>query len=81
MRTALLEMPVVEEQPVIELPASAPMAPNTRAAYGFTEQELAAMSRDDAMASGMISVILGIAFSVLVCLAVGVGIWTSMMVE
>ena len=81
MSTAFLEMPAVQEQPVVELPIPPAIAPSARAEYGFTEEQLAAMTRDDAMAGGMISIILGIAFSVLVCLALGVGIWTSMVME
>ena len=42
----------------------------------FTEEEAAALRGDDAMAGGMISVILSIAFCVLMSLVIGVTYWT-----
>ena len=80
MSTAFLEMPRIE-QPLVEARTNPVVAPEVVALPGLNEADLAAMRRDDAMASGMIAIILGIAFSVLVCLAVGVGLWTSMVVE
>jgi len=43
----------------------------------FTEGELESLRRDDAMTGGMISVILGCAFLVLLGLVIGVCIWTT----
>jgi hypothetical protein len=43
---------------------------------GFGPREVRALQGDDAMATGMIGVILGIAFSVLLALTIGVTLWT-----
>jgi hypothetical protein len=43
---------------------------------GLRTAEVEAFHRDDAMASGMIAVILGCAFLVLLTLTIGVTIWT-----
>lgn len=56
-----------------------PVAPQPLPAAGpdlFTEEDQAAFQRDDAMAGGMISVILSIAFCVLMSLVIGVTYWT-----
>lgn len=42
----------------------------------FAEDDEAAFQSDDAMAGGMISIILSLAFCVLVALVVGVSYWT-----
>ena len=42
----------------------------------FSDEERESFHRDDAMAAGMVSVILTLAFLVLVALAIGVTAWT-----
>ena len=44
----------------------------------FTPDEIRSFQNDDAMATGMIGVILGLAFVLLLTLAVGVSVWTLM---
>lgn len=51
-------------------------APAVLAPVPFIEDDEAAFRSDDAMAGGMISVILSIAFCVLVALVAGVSYWT-----
>lgn len=43
---------------------------------GFTSGESRSFQNDDAMATGMIGIILGLAFAVLFSLVAGVSIWT-----
>lgn len=62
---ATASTPLVEPKP---LPEAEPEL--------FTEEEAAAFRGDDAMAGGMISVILSIAFCVLMSLVAGVTYWT-----
>jgi len=79
MSPSLLEMPEIESE-IVVTEARAIFAPEPIESDvsnpGFTDDEIAALHQDDAMASGMIAVILTIAFSVLLALTVGVTIWT-----
>lgn len=50
----------------------------TLPAVGFTADEVRSLHNDDAMAAGMISIILGLAFLFLLTLVAGVSIWTLM---
>lgn len=58
------------------LPAIAPQPHPEAGPDLFTEEDQEAFQRDDAMAGGMISVILSIAFCVLMSLVIGVTYWT-----
>lgn len=76
MNTAILEFPRLN-QPVIvvehiepEVAAGNPFTDN------FTESEIESLKNNDAMAAGMIAVILGIAFTSLLCLAITASVWT-----
>lgn len=62
--------PVSRDEPVPPIAAS-PVA-------SFTPDEIRSFQNDDAMASSMIGVILGLAFLVLLSLVVGVSVWTQL---
>jgi len=82
MSSTVLEMPPVQVSPVAairvvpERPEPVVVADNIT--NNFTEGEVDSLHRDDAMAAGMIAVILGIAFTVLLGLVISVTLWTAM---
>lgn len=86
MSTAQLERPTSgvsrDHSFLSPVHVEADIAPPDRAAPAvltpgpFAEDDEAAFRSDDAMAGGMISVILAIAFCVLVALVAGVSYWT-----
>lgn len=82
MSTSVLEMPVAQlEQLVVETRNQTNIAPHSEAHVPFTDDEIEALHRDDAMTAGMISIILGIAFTVLLGLVISVNIWMAMAVD
>jgi hypothetical protein len=88
MSTSVLEMPsvlryTVQEPPVQEhaVPEAGGLSgvvPRSNAVVRFTAEEIDSFHRDDAMTMGMIAVILGLAFTVLLGLVIGVNVWTAM---
>lgn len=76
MNTATLELPrlnqasIVEQHLEKEADASNPFTDN------FTDGEIESLKNNDAMAAGMIAVILGIAFTALLSLAITASVWT-----
>lgn len=83
MSTSVLEMPSVQQSPVVaaRVASDKVVSDNVVPAAttdNFTDDEVDSLHRDDAMAAGMIAVILGIAFTVLLCLVTSVTIWTSL---
>lgn len=63
--------PIYATGPAGEGTAVVPVSQNE-----FKPREVRSFQTDDAMATGMIGVILGIAFSVLLALTIGVTLWT-----
>jgi hypothetical protein len=78
MSTSVLEMHPAQEYPVVEARGMSDVVPHPDAGDNFTEAEVDSLHRDDAMAAGMIAVILGIAFLVLLGLVISVTVWTLM---
>lgn len=78
MSASVLEMPTLPKRSSIENRPLQAVAPQPTPGAEFTEEEINAFHRDDAMTAGMIAVILGIAFSVLLFLVVGVTTWMLM---
>lgn len=82
MSTSVLEMPIAEQQrAIVETQNLTNIAPLSEAHVPFTDDEIEALHRDDAMTAGMISIILGIAFTVLLGLVISVNIWMAMAVD
>lgn len=81
MSTTVLERPAAETQPEFEQLDQAEFATPISAHEHFSEDEIEALHRDDAMTAGMITIILGLAFTVLLGLVIGVNIWMAMSVE
>lgn len=86
MSTSVLEMPSVQQSPAVAVRVASgsvtPLATTDNflenVADQFTDNEVDSLHRDDAMAAGMIAVILGIAFSVLLVLVIGATVWTAL---
>lgn len=82
MSSSVLEMPSAQEPIVVAarvVPDSVmPSSLATSATANFTDDEVDSLHQDDAMAAGMIAVILGIAFTVLLGLVISVTVWTAL---
>ena len=78
MSTSVLEMPPAQEQMVVEARGMSDVVRDPDAGVNFTEDDVNSFGRDDAMTAGMIAVILGIAFTVLLGLVISVNVWTAM---
>lgn len=78
MSTSVLEMPSLPKRSSIDIRPLPTVVPQPTPGTEFTEEEINAFHRDDAMTAGMIAVILGIAFSVLLVLVGGVTTWMLM---
>lgn len=83
MSSTVLEMPPVEEPSFVASRVASDVVVSdlvvpADTTVNFTDDELDSLHRDDAMAAGMIAVILGIAFTVLLSLVIGVTVWTAM---
>jgi hypothetical protein len=76
MNSSVLKMPRLSHQSSFETVGIAGSAAANSAAVGFTTAEMASFQNNDAMAGGMIAVILGLAFSVLLGLVITVSVWT-----
>ncbi len=81
MSHSVLEMPV--SRPVLTMEThemnghDARTAAHAEADDAFTASQVNALYRDDAMTAGMIAIILGIAFTVLLGLVISVNVWTA----
>ncbi len=78
MSTSVLELPTVQQSPVVADRIGPDSVVPAASTDNFTDDEVDSLHRDDAMAAGMIAVILGIAFTVLLGLVTSVTIWTSL---
>jgi hypothetical protein len=76
MHASVLEIPNSKWQPdVVTLAESQAAMPDVPIA-NFTAAEMNSFQNDDAMAAGVIAVVLGLAFVVLLTLTIGVSVWT-----
>jgi hypothetical protein len=76
MNSSVLEMPRLNHQSTFGIVKAATPVTANSAAVGFTTAEMESFQNNDAMAGGMIAVILGLAFSVLLGLVITVSVWT-----
>lgn len=78
MNQSVLEMAPVQEQDTTAVRNVADPDFYVTPEAAFTNAELFSLHQDDAMAGGMIAIILSFAFVVLLTLAVGVNVWMAM---
>ena len=76
MNTSVLEIPRSKWQPAVMTFDEPEAVVSDAPPAGFTTAEVQSFRHDDAMAGGVIAVVLGLAFVVLLTLAIGVSVWT-----
>jgi hypothetical protein len=76
MNTAVLELPSLNQTAIAAEHIEQEVAGANLFTDNFAESEIQSLKNNDAMAAGMIAVILGIAFTSLLCLAITASVWT-----